>query len=97
MSPQAQIYQIKITLQDISPPIWRRIQVRGDTALDFVTRSSWAVGSYQAVFSPINRSYHLLQSRDTSFGRGTPYNDSAEMFQSAFEYFTVTAFTDEGN
>ena len=27
MPPQKQIYQIKITLQDIKPPIWRRIQV----------------------------------------------------------------------
>jgi hypothetical protein len=34
MSPQAQIYQIKITLQGVHPPIWRRIQVRGDTTLD---------------------------------------------------------------
>lgn len=34
MSPQAQIYQIKVTLQGIHPPIWRRIQVRGDTPLD---------------------------------------------------------------
>jgi hypothetical protein len=34
MSPQAPIYQIKITLQDNNPPIWRRIQVRGNTSLD---------------------------------------------------------------
>ena len=34
MSSQALIYQIKITLQDSHPPIWRRIQVRGDTSLD---------------------------------------------------------------
>ena len=29
----AQIYQIKVTLTDLQPPIWRRIQVRGDTTL----------------------------------------------------------------
>jgi hypothetical protein len=34
MSPQARIYQIRITLQDSDPPIWRRIQVHGDTSLD---------------------------------------------------------------
>ena len=27
------IYQIKVTLEDIKPPIWRRIQVRNDTTL----------------------------------------------------------------
>ena len=34
MSTQAQVYQIKITLHGSKPPIWRRIQVRGDTTLD---------------------------------------------------------------
>ncbi len=29
----AQIYQIKVTLTDLQPPIWRRIQVRSDTTL----------------------------------------------------------------
>jgi hypothetical protein len=30
----APIYQLKITLADIEPPIWRRITVRGDMPLD---------------------------------------------------------------
>lgn len=29
----ARIYQIKVTLKWSKPPIWRRIQVRGDTKL----------------------------------------------------------------
>lgn len=29
-----QIYQLKVTLRDIRPPIWRRFQVRGDVTLD---------------------------------------------------------------
>ncbi|MFN0151095.1 MAG: plasmid pRiA4b ORF-3 family protein [bacterium] len=29
----APIYQLKVTLQDIAPPIWRRFQVRGDITL----------------------------------------------------------------
>ena len=27
------VYQLKVTLEDIRPPIWRRIQVRGDVTL----------------------------------------------------------------
>ena len=27
------VYQLKITLRDIRPPIWRRVQVRGDATL----------------------------------------------------------------
>lgn len=33
-SKQAPIYQIKVTLRDSKPPIWRRIQVTGDTTLN---------------------------------------------------------------
>ncbi len=28
------VYQIKITLKDIKPPIWRRLQVTNDTVLE---------------------------------------------------------------
>jgi Plasmid pRiA4b ORF-3-like protein len=30
---QPPIYQLKITLEDSQPPIWRRVQVRGDIIL----------------------------------------------------------------
>ena len=36
MAPRKQaqtVYQLKITLRDIRPPIWRRVQVRGDVTL----------------------------------------------------------------
>ena len=39
----AQIYQIKVTLTDLQPPIWRRIQVRGDTTLARLHRILQAV------------------------------------------------------
>jgi len=32
--PQPRIYQIKVTLEGIRPPIWRQLQVAGDTTLD---------------------------------------------------------------
>jgi hypothetical protein len=32
------IYQLKVTLQDTRPPIWRRLHVRGDTALSKLHR-----------------------------------------------------------
>lgn len=32
------VYQMKVTLEDISPPIWRRIQVTNDTTLDKLHR-----------------------------------------------------------
>jgi len=34
IEPNPPIYQLKITLQGISPPIWRRVQVRQDITLD---------------------------------------------------------------
>lgn len=33
-SPDPLIYQVKVTLQDIRPPIWRRLLLRSDTPLD---------------------------------------------------------------
>ena len=32
--PNQLIYQLKVSLMGIKPPIWRRIQVTGDTTLD---------------------------------------------------------------
>ncbi|MEX2553505.1 MAG: plasmid pRiA4b ORF-3 family protein [Actinomycetota bacterium] len=33
MSPGRSIYQLKITLRDIKPPVWRRVQVLGSSSL----------------------------------------------------------------
>ena len=33
-APAAPIYQLRITLADVEPPVWRRIRLRGDLRLD---------------------------------------------------------------
>ena len=33
-APAAPIYQLKITLAEVEPPVWRRIRLRGDLRLD---------------------------------------------------------------
>ena len=47
------IYQIKVTLNDSKPPIWRRILVRGDTTLEQLHRILQAVMGWA--------DYHLHQ------------------------------------
>jgi hypothetical protein len=37
-APGGDIYQVKVTLKDSKPPIWRRIQVPGDVRLDTLHR-----------------------------------------------------------
>jgi hypothetical protein len=37
-APHGDIYQIKVTLRDSKPPIWRRVQVPGDVRLDQLHR-----------------------------------------------------------
>lgn len=41
------IYQLKVTLQDIDPPIWRRIQVWDDTTLDGLHRTLQTVMGWE--------------------------------------------------
>ena len=50
----AEIHQIKVTLRDSQPPIWRRIQVRSDTTLARFHRILQAVVGWEDA--------HLYQS-----------------------------------
>jgi hypothetical protein len=69
MPPKTQIYQIKITLQGSNPPIWRRIQVRGDTPLDKLHHI------IQVVMGWTNSHMHQFIVGEAYFGPPDPYYD----------------------
>jgi hypothetical protein len=73
MPSRPQIYQIKITLQGSDPPIWRRIQVRGDTPLDRLH------GIIQVVMGWTNSHLHQFIVGETYFGPPDPYYDEPTM------------------
>jgi hypothetical protein len=61
------IYQIKVTLRDSKPPIWRRIQVRSDTRLDQMHTILQEVMGWD--------SYHLHQFIIFGDYYGEPHDD----------------------
>jgi hypothetical protein len=65
------IYQIKITLKDIKPPIWRRLQVANDTALEKLHEIIQVAMGWD--------DYHLHQFIDgnTCYGQPDPNYDDA--------------------
>ena len=69
MPARTQIYQIKITLQGSDPPIWRRIQVRGDTPLDRLH------DIIQVVMGWTDSHLHQFIVGETYFGPPDPYYD----------------------
>jgi hypothetical protein len=58
----AQIYQIKVTLDDTHPPIWRRILVPGDSTLSDLHHI------VQAVMGWNNSHLHMFTINDTIYG-----------------------------
>ena len=73
MSPKMQIYQLKITLQGVNPPIWRRIQVRGDTSLDKLH------DTIQVVMGWTDSHLHQFIVGEAYFGAPEPYYDDLPM------------------
>jgi len=86
MSPQAQIYQIRIALQGVNPPIWRRIQVRGDTTLDKLH------DIIQAVMGWTDSHLHQFIVGEAYFGPSDPMYDDLPMNDEAS--FTLSRITD---
>ena len=73
MPTKAQVYQGKITLQGSNPPIWRRIQVRGNTPLDRLH------DIVQVVMGWTNAHLHQFIVGETYFGPPDPYYDDLPM------------------
>ena len=85
MSVKRQIYQIKVTLQGITPPIWRRIQVRDNTRLDKLH------DVIQVVMGWTNSHLHQFIVGETYFGMAEPYYDELEMSdETAFRLNQIT-------
>ena len=59
---ETQIYQLKITLRDSKPPIWRRIQVPGDISLE---KLHWVI---QEAMGWTNSHMHQFIHRETYYG-----------------------------
>ena len=56
---QPKIYHLKVTLADVDPPLWRRLEVEGDLPIDFIS------GAIRGVFgwSPGHQSEFTIKGR----------------------------------
>jgi hypothetical protein len=72
------VYQMKVTLKGITPPIWRRFQVTGDTTL-YVFH-----GVVQTVMGWLGGHMHEFEIH------GTPYGDPAESEEEVIDEGRVT-------
>ncbi len=73
MEAPKQIYQLKVTLEDIRPPIWRRIEVAGDTPLAKLHRI------LQTAFGWHNSHLHAFGVGETTYGAPHPDFDDGGM------------------
>ena len=65
----APIYQIKVTLRHVSPPVWRRIEVPGDIKLGTLHRI------LQAVMGWTDSHLHAFSARGVTYGMPDPEPD----------------------
>ena len=70
---EAVIYQLKITLSYIRPPIWRRIQIRGDTTLAKLHRI------FQLVMGWSDSHLHQFRVGQTCYGDDPSGDEFAEV------------------
>ncbi|MCY7275796.1 MAG: plasmid pRiA4b ORF-3 family protein [Phormidesmis sp. CAN_BIN44] len=69
LSPPGCIYQIKITLRDLRPPVWRRVQVRNDISLGDLHQI------IQTVMGWTNSHLHMFLIQGVEYGEPAPQYD----------------------
>lgn len=64
--PNSPVYQLRVTLQDVRPPVWRRFQVRSDTTLYKLHQI------LQVVMGWTNSHLHLFTIAGKDYGEPDP-------------------------
>jgi hypothetical protein len=80
------VYQLKVTLEDIKPPIWRRIQVRGDITLFKLHEILQAVMEWQDYHLHLfiaGEDYYAIPSPDDPWPMKTRNERRTKLFQIA--------------
>ncbi|MGD0953713.1 MAG: plasmid pRiA4b ORF-3 family protein [Methanotrichaceae archaeon] len=80
------VYQLKVTLNDIKPPIWRRIQVRGDVTLfklHKVLQAAMEWEDYHLHQFIVGEDYYAIPSPDDPWPMETKNEKRAKLFQIA--------------
>lgn len=80
------VYQLKVTLNDITPPIWRRIQVRGDVTLFKLHKILQAVMEWEDYHLHqfiVGEDYYAIPSPDDPWPMETKNEKRAKLFQVA--------------
>jgi hypothetical protein len=80
------VYQFKITLDGIKPPIWRRIQVRGDVSLfklHKIIQAAMGWEDYHLHQFIVGEDYYAIPSPDEPWPMETKNEKRAKLFQIA--------------
>ena len=80
------VYQLKVTLDDIKPPIWRRIQVRGDVSLfklHKIIQAAMGWEDYHLHQFIVGEDYYAVPSPEDSWPMETKNEKRAKLFQVA--------------
>src|SRR5271157_3299373 len=80
------VYQLKVSLNDIKPPIWRRIQVRGDVTLfklHKVLQAAMEWEDYHLHQFIVGEDYYAIPSPDDPWPMETKNEKRAKLFQIA--------------
>jgi len=93
-APAAPIYQLKVTLAEVGPPVWRRIRVRGDLSLErlhaVVQRAMGWHDSHLHEWTVEGRRYGQPEADEPEYEaddeRKVTFREAAPVTRSRFEY-----------